>query len=194
MEEDEKKILVTYAVDQERIEILWDDMEFLYLKTGIGKVKSAHYLTQVIESFKPDAVLNIGTAGSVNHKVGDVICCTQFIDRDLRSVADALRLGCTQDTTLTLLEKNVAMSWPKGGVCNTGDSFVTNNLDVEGDVVDMEAYAQAFVCEQLDIPFISVKCVTDIIGENSVADWESKLAMAQSKLQIYLNEKLKSIL
>lgn len=192
-ENDEKKILVTYAVDGELVDLQWEDVEFLYLKTGIGKVKSAHYITSIIENFKPDVVLNVGTAGSVKHSIGDIFCCTQFIDRDLKKVANTLKLGCTMDTTLSLMEHQVAKKWPKGAVCNTGDGFITEADDIEGDVIDMEAYAQAFVCEQMDLPFISVKCVTDIVGKNSVADWASKLDFAQRKLNDYLNNTLKHI-
>ena len=50
---------------------------------------------------------------------------------------------------------------------------------MKGDVVDMEAFAQAFVCRAKNVPFIAVKYVTDIIGQNSVKHWEDKLADAR---------------
>lgn len=192
---EEKKILVTYAVPEELIDIQWNEkVEFLYVRTGIGKVKSAHYVTNLIQNFEPDAVLNIGTAGSVNLNVGDIVCCTQFIDRDIKAVSETLKLGYSIDTTLTLMEHNVAQHWPnRGGVCNTGDSFVTNPSEIVGDVVDMEAYAQAFVCEQFEVPFIAVKCVTDIIGQNSVSHWEEKLSEANSRLDHFINNEIKNI-
>ena len=51
----------------------------------------------------------------------------------------------------------------------------------------IEAYAQAFVCRSKEIPFISVKYVTDIIGQNSVKHWEDKLADARQGLSHYFN-------
>lgn len=188
-----KKILVTYAVPQELVDIQWDEnVEFLYVKTGIGKVKSAHYVTRLINNFQPDAVLNIGTAGTVKHQVGEVFCCTQFVDRDLKKVSDVLQLGTTVDMSLTLLESGVALDWPnRDAVCSTGDSFVTDDATISEDVVDMEAFAQALVCEQMEVPFVSVKCVTDVIGVNSVADWEAKLEEANKQLNTYLNERVK---
>ncbi len=191
---EEKKILVTYAVPEELVDIQWDEnVEFLYVRTGIGKVKSAHYVTSLILNFQPDAVLNIGTAGSVQHNIGDVFCCTQFVDRNLEEVSEALNLGSVIDTSLTLMEKGIAQHWPnRGGICNTGDSFVTSAEGIKGDVIDMEAFAQAFVCEQMDIPFISVKCVTDIVGNNSVKEWKEKLAEANEKLDDFLNNKIKT--
>ena len=38
------KILVTYAVQGEFVEIKWPDVEPYYVRTGIGKVKSAFHL------------------------------------------------------------------------------------------------------------------------------------------------------
>lgn len=67
--------------------------------------------------------------------------------------------------------------------CNTGDSFVTDVCDIEGDVVEMEAYAEAEVCKSMNIPFVSVKYVTDVIGQNSVEDWASKLSDARTGLR-----------
>ena len=53
--------------------------------------------------------------------------------------------------------------------------FLTEESTLQGDVVDMEAYAQTFVCRDKEVPFIAVKYVTDIVGKNSVAHWEDKL-------------------
>ena len=110
------KILVTYAVQGEFVEIKWPDVEPYYIRTGIGKVKSAFHLAEAIRQVQPDLVLNIGSAGTVNHQVGDI-----------------------------------------------------------------------FVCRAKEIPFISVKYVTDIIGQNSVKHWEDKLADARQGLSNYLN-------
>ena len=63
-----------------------------------------------------------------------------------------------------------------------GIRFLTELSDVSGDVVDMEAYAQALVCRAKNVPLISVKYVTDIIGQNSVKHWEDKLADARKGL------------
>lgn len=184
------RVLVTYAVPGELVDIKWQNTEFYYLRTGIGKVKSAYYLSKAIDDFKPDVVLNIGSAGSIAHSVGTVFYCTQFVDRDMQKLKD-LGQGYRIDNTITLLENNIAQNWPNEGLCNTGDQFVTEVADFEGDVIDMEAYAQAFICENLKIPYLSVKCVSDKVGENSLKIWEEKLAEAKSALDKYLNVTVK---
>ena len=171
------KILVTYAVQGEFVEIKWPDVEPYYIRTGIGKVKSAFHLAEAIRQVQPDLVLNIGSAGTVNHQVGDIFVCRKFVDRDMQKLA-GLGIECEIDSAALLEAKGYCRHWTENGTCNTGDSFLTELTHVSGDVVDMEAYAQAFVCRAKEIPFISVKYVTDIIGQNSVKHWEDKLADA----------------
>ena len=188
----EKRILVTYAVPQELVEIKWSGVACFYLQTGIGKMRSAHYLTEAITGFNPDVVVNIGTSGSIQHKVGDVFFCTQFIDRDIDRVK-CLGLSSRVDTSITLMDKGVAQSWVNEGTCNTGDSFVTADTDLAGDVIDMEAFVQAWICEKKGIPFVSIKYVTDIIGKNSVKLWEEKLNAAKHGLDKYINHIIKGL-
>ena len=143
------KILVTYAVQGEFTELKFpgligeEEVHIGYIRTGVGKVKSAYYVSEVLNQAKPDLVINVGTAGSIDCQVGDILVCRHCIDRD---------------------------------------TFLTELSDVKGDVVDMEAFAQAFVCRAKNVPFIAVKYVTDIIGQNSVKHWEDKLADARKGL------------
>ncbi|MDR1003882.1 MAG: nucleosidase [Prevotellaceae bacterium] len=192
------KILVTYAVQGEFTELKFpgimngEEVHIGYLRTGIGKVKSAYYLTGIIDQAKPDLVINLGTAGTIHRQVGDIVVCRKFIDRDMLAAA-ALGVEYEIDTTALLEEKGYCKTWTENGTCNTGDTFLTELGDVKGDVVDMESFAQAFVCREKGVPFISVKYVTDILGQNSVKQWEDKLADARVGLDKYFNELKKGV-
>ncbi|MDE5702876.1 nucleosidase [uncultured Bacteroides sp.] len=187
------RILVTYAVQGEFTELKFpgligeEEVQIGYLRTGIGKVKSAFYLAEAINQGRPDLVVNIGTAGTIRHRVGDILVCRRFIDRDMQKL-NGLGVEWEIDSAELLAQKGYCLHWDGNGegVCNTGDSFLTELLDVQGDVVDMEAYAQAMVCRAKEVPFISVKYVTDIIGQNSVKHWEDKLADARKGLGEFL--------
>ena len=152
------RILVTYAVQGEFTELKFpgligeEEVQVGYLRTGIGKVKSAFYLAEAISSAQPDLVVNVGTAGTVRHQVGDVLVCRHFIDRDMQRLA-GFDMECEIDSS---------------------------------ELLDMEAYAQALVCRAKNTPFIAVKYVTDIIGQNSVKHWEDKLADARKGLGEFL--------
>ena len=65
------KILVTYALDEEcaGVTFAWHDVSVLM--TGVGKVASAARLMQRLASSRQDLVVNVGTAGSVRHEVGE---------------------------------------------------------------------------------------------------------------------------
>ena len=186
------RILVTYAVQGEFTELKFpgligeEEVQIGYLRTGVGKVKSAFYLSEAISHAQPDLVVNVGTAGTIRHRVGDIFVCRKFIDRDMQKMKE-FGLECEIDSSALLEEKGYCTHWTEHGICNTGDGFLTELTHVSGDVVDMEAYAQAFVCRAKEIPFISVKYVTDIIGQNSVKHWEDKLADARQGLSNYLN-------
>ncbi len=175
------KWLMTYAVKEEYTEIKFPHDEIIPVCTGIGKVNAAFRLTEAIYENRPDAVLNIGTVGTVDHQVGTLFVCRKFIDRDMQKLAS---LGLPYEIEFQEYPVIQGFSWvgKREGVCNTGDSFLTELTDIEGDIVDMEAYAQAAVCKERQLPFVSVKYVTDVIGQNSVKHWQDKLAEARKSL------------
>lgn len=185
-----KTILVTFAVKEEIFEIKLPYSHRI-LRTGIGKTKSAFKLTQSILEDRPDLVLNIGTAGSLSHDVGNVFIVREFVDRDyeatklpgIKYTIDGLFLISDLPILLTQVKQ-----YDRLGVCSTGDTFVTESSSHHIDVVDMEAYAQAYVCQQLKVPFLSVKYVTDKIGENSITHWEDKLSDARIGLKAWFDQ------
>ena len=76
------KIVVTYALPSEEVEISWPEAELVTVFTDVGKVKAAIAVTHALHTEKPDLVLNVGTAGTINHSVGDIIAGSTYIDRD----------------------------------------------------------------------------------------------------------------
>lgn len=175
------KVLVTQALPGEFVPVELPGAVVEHIYTGVGKANSAFRLTEAVCRIQPDLVLNVGTAGTLKGKVGDIVLCSRFVDRDLFSLGE-LGVEIRQDVS----DRVDAFPWEWGlsidGVCNTGDSFVTEPSELEGDVIDMEAYAQALVCKKMNIPFLAIKYVTDVIGHNSVKHWEEKLANARLDL------------
>ena len=175
------KIILPYAIPEEKIEISISGAELIYVETGVGKVRAAMRLMRAICEYHPDMVINFGTAGTINHKVGDIIVCNRFIDRDLRKVVfdgviSEIDFG-REARPCVFTNRDIV--W---GTCNTGDSFITQGTEIEGDVIDMESYAEADVCREMGIPFVAVKYITDVVGQNSWQDWYGKLADARKGL------------
>ena len=59
----------------------------------------------------------------------------------------------------------------KGYICATGDRFVKNKLEINCDIVDMEAYALAKICKLHDIEFKCFKYISDYANDESSNDW-----------------------
>ncbi len=189
------KILIVYAIPQEKIEVNIPNAEVIYVETGMGKVNAAKKTMRAICDYHPDMVINIGSAGTLNHKVGDIFVCNNFIDRDLRKVTidgviseiDSGRDAINRVFTVQQLMECAHLY----GTCNTGDSFITQGNDIEGDVIDMESFAMADVCREMEVPFFAVKYVTDVVGQNSSEEWFAKLADARAGLKHFFDNNVK---
>lgn len=137
--------------------------------TGLGKVNATLQATKLILEHKPNLVVNFGTAGSVSESyTNGLIECTGFIQRDM----DCSPLGF--EKYATPYEEGHHMIGSPEVVCGSGDSFVTDIGDLPGagvHIVDMEAYAIAKVCRDLQVPFLCYKYISDRADENAGDDW-----------------------
>lgn len=182
-----KNIVAVFAVAEEVIYL----PDVVSLVTGIGKTNAAFAMTKLLMEQKPDVVLNIGTVGTTKYHVGDIIVAKHFVDRDY----DKLRAyGVESEIEFQQIESMHLPSIVEGKetytdmIVNTGDDFVTAESVIRGDVVDMEAYALATACKRLGVPMVSVKYVTDLIGQNSLQQWEEKLSEARMALKDYFDK------
>ena len=185
-------ILITVALKIEFQGEIPDNCDLIY--TGVGKVNAAYNLTRKLESMNtlPSYIVNYGTAGSKNLKIGEIVDCTRFIQHDMYLKEFGLNPGQTafefdqyeQNEPPVILNFKSENKNPikKNYICASGDKFVTkfedNFLDIEKtynekiSVIDMEAYALAKVSYLYKIPFISFKYITDNLNSTGVSDWE----------------------
>lgn len=182
-----ERVLLAYAIKDEAP--TWEpaDAEVIPVLTGVGKANAAMALTEAILRHRPTAVINVGTAGTLNHAVDDILVCRHFIDRDLRPLTiHGLTTELTTTSPFPFVSLIDGQPTDTDFTAATGDSFVTDTRHAVGDVVDMESFAEASVCTHFQLPFVAVKYVSDVIGRNSVAAWEEKLAHARAALTQYL--------
>ena len=135
--------------------------------TGVGKINASIKLMELIHLYKPKQVINYGTAGSLKKEINGLVECTTFLqhDMDARGLLN-FKLGETPfDSISTITVSN------EGYICGTGDRFVKNKLELECDIVDMEAYALAKVCKIYNIDFKCYKYISDYANEDSSDDW-----------------------
>ena len=135
--------------------------------TGVGKINATYNLKKIIDKYKPNEIINFGTAGSVHKTIMGVIECTKFYQRDMDvSALMNLKIGQTPfDDINEIINSNDGFS------CGSGDNFVTKRIEINVDVVDMEAYALAKICKLENIAFRCFKYITDNADEAASTDW-----------------------
>ena len=135
--------------------------------TGVGKINASTRTTELILKYKPSKIINYGTAGSLIKELSGIVKCTSFVQRDMdaRGLMN-FKLGETPFDKLSLIK------FGKGGkTCGTGDNFVKKNIEIDCDVVDMEAYAIAKIAKIYKIKFECYKFISDYANNNSDKDW-----------------------
>lgn len=170
----------------------FDALKVPVLYTGIGKVNAAYFLTRQLARLKsegrsPKAVFNFGTAGSSAFPTHELVECTRFIQRDIDLTPLGFAYGVTPFEDIpSMLEAPKRLHRLATGLCGSGDSFETGTAKVHCTVVDMEAYALAKVCYLEDMPFLSVKYITDGCDHNAHNDWNENLhKAAESFVEIF---------
>jgi adenosylhomocysteine nucleosidase len=183
------KILLVYALDSEKGDISVPGHEVVFCRTGFGKVQAALASYKAIIEEKPDIVVNFGSSGALNHKLGEMFICSRFIDRDLSKIAIPGNV-CSLDFSEELSKNKYFNSYSINHTVSTGDSFVTKPEDagLDADVIDMEAFAIACACKKTNTPFVSVKYVSDIVGQNSLKAWVDKLNDVRTGLEDFFKE------
>ncbi|MGZ3839917.1 MAG: 5'-methylthioadenosine/S-adenosylhomocysteine nucleosidase family protein [Flavisolibacter sp.] len=171
-----KSALFVFALD---IESASEFHHVNRLITGAGKVNASYELTKAIHYQQPKLIVNLGSAGSNFFKRGEVVCCTQFIQRDM----DAQGLGFKPYETPfsgsdPLLKYGIRIEELPEGICGTGDNFETAHLSSDYSVIDMEAYSLALVASRENIPFLCLKYISDGADGAAAADWMIQVHLA----------------
>ena len=163
------KILVLTAIDDELAKARAPGgIEVIY--TGVGKVNAAS---------APTLVINYGTAGKINETLRGLVEVAHVIQRDM--IAEPL---APRGRTPFGPEFDRLSSGQGGVICGTGDSFVTTTdpwlVEQNVDIVDMELYAIAHVCQRHSIPWRAFKFITDDANDFAAEHWTANVADGQS--------------
>ena len=136
---------------------------------GVCKINATFNTFKLIEEIKPDLIINFGTAGAKKKDLIGLIECTRFYQRDMDVRSLNFKLGETPFDDIN----EIIIS--DGYSCGSGDNFVDKEIEMQVDVVDMEAYAIAKVCKKKGIKFRCFKYISDNADSNSSTDWKENL-------------------
>ena len=205
--EEEVKILKSSIENRETIQIAHvifykgniEDKQVVLAQSGIGKVNAAITATLLINEFKPDLIINTGSAGSVDSElnIGDIIISNKVYYHDVNATAFGYKLGQVPsmpefyetDSKLIDLAKSSIEQLDLNGIVGevaTGDSFI-GSIDQRkviksnfptASVVEMEAGAIAQTCYQYNVPIIVTRAVSDLADKESDVTFEEFLKVA----------------
>ncbi|NPC93463.1 5'-methylthioadenosine/S-adenosylhomocysteine nucleosidase [Bacillus sp. WMMC1349] len=178
----------------------YEEKEIVLLKSGIGKVNAAMSTTILLDRFKPDYVINTGSAGGFHQalNVGDIVISTEVRHHDVDVTAFDYEYGQVPqlpaafqaDSQLIKIAEEEARELSHiqivKGTIATGDSFMSDPERVAFIrskfenlyAVEMEAAAVAQVCHQFTVPFVVIRALSDIAGKESEVSFDQFLEQA----------------
>src|SRR3977135_2237403 len=153
------KILVLTAIDDELDKARAPQgVEVIY--SGVGKVKAASAATLALLALRAARGTNYSTAGKISKKLHGLVEVAHVVQRDMMAMPLAPRGSTPFSSNLDKLSSGFG-----DVICGTGDSFVTasdpwlveNNIDI----VDMELFAIAHVCQRHSVPWRAFNFIPD---------------------------------
>jgi len=177
------------------------------LRCGIGKVSAAIGCALLINNFKPDFVINTGSAGGIHPelKFGDAVISTGLIYHDVDVTAFNYAPGQlpgqpqifpVDESLIARAEKAVdelkrEKLLPETfnhcrGLIGSGDCFMHKPEHIAGvrrifpDIaaVEMEGAAIAHCCRLFSVPVLVIRALSDIAGEESPMKFDEYLPIA----------------
>ncbi|MBP5981384.1 MAG: 5'-methylthioadenosine/S-adenosylhomocysteine nucleosidase [Halomonas sp.] len=163
-------------------------LEVVVLLSGIGKVNAAVGTAILLERYQPDAIINTGSAGGFasDLDIGDVIISDEVRHHDVDAVVFGYEIGqvpgmpaayladiklrdIAREAIATVGEVNV-----REGLIATGDAFMADPARVAATraqfpsmlAVEMEAAAIAQTCYLYQCPFVVIRALSDIPGND----------------------------
>ena len=154
------------------------------MRTGVGTVATASALGWILSEYSPRCVVSIGSAGGLATDVNvlDLVVGSTYAYGSADATAFGYKLGqipgqpdmFAGDEELLFHSGSASRS----GQVLTSDSFVTSDK-VEAVraafpnaiSTDMESTAAAQICTTWGIPFVSLRCVSDLCGPAADQDY-----------------------
>ncbi|EGD60539.1 5'-methylthioadenosine/S-adenosylhomocysteine nucleosidase [Novosphingobium nitrogenifigens DSM 19370] len=163
---------------------------FRPVMTGVGPVEAALHGALALGALAhagdlPDLVVSIGSAGSRTCPLGEVFQARSVSWRDM----DASPLGFTKGVTPFLdhpvdLPLATPLALPSVRLSTGADIVSGDAYDaLEAEMVDMETFALARVCDHFGVPLMGLRGISDGPGELAgLSDWTSLLMLLDERL------------
>ncbi len=160
-----------------------------HLVTGVGKINGAGSLAQALAHHAYERVVVLGTAGVVDGERGGLSLDTIYQVTALVQHDYALASPTLHPAGDIVLQETATLA--------TGDQFVTSDeqrAHISGlgaQLVDMEGYAYASVCERFGVPLQLFKIPSDYADSSTtMQDWDDIAVAKSHQLREFWDTKL----
>lgn len=176
-----------------KLEITSDKISNLpILITGVGMLNTAINLTKELNSNDYDLVINIGVAGCFSDeiKIGDVVevvedCFSEIGFEDGESFSEFLEFDIK---TRYKVNGKTSLGKVRGVTVNTvhGNENSINNIveRLHPDIESMEGAAVFKVCEEIKIPCIQIRSISNKVERRNKESWNLPLAISNLNIEV----------
>ena len=177
-------------------------------RCGVGKVNAALTVQMMVDKFGITDIINTGVAGSLNEKIdiGDIVLATNAVYHDMEAIAFGYERGQVPQMDVFEFPMSKELSDIAEAACKkvnpdikvfkgrvaSGDQFIADKTVKENIVkwfspmcVEMEGAAIAQACYLNQIPFVVIRCMSDMAdddGETTYSFNEEAAATLSAKL------------
>jgi adenosylhomocysteine nucleosidase len=179
-----------------------DGRAVVLAESGIGKVNGALAATVLFDRFRCGGIIFSGVAGGLDPDlaVGDLVIATEVIQHDygamVQGALEVYRAGALpfpqfrgelslKANPALIATARTALTGARFGTILTGDSYLGCGRTRErlfssfgGKAVDMESGAVAQVAEAFGVPWLIIRALSDLAGEDSQLDFQVFAAQA----------------
>ena len=138
------------------------------LQTGIGMNNARVMLSEYLETYHPERILNIGTAGALNPEV--VIGSVMQVEIILNKTFDKIYTELLSPGSV-YLKKAALLTMSRAVLDQKRKEKLFNNY--KADLVDMEAFALAGIAAAKNIRLSCIKVVSDNADNNASIDFKN---------------------
>lgn len=180
-------------------EFTYNAHECVAIISGVGISLSGAAAALSIEKYNPDIIINIGLAGGINCKIGDIIISQSAIFHD----ADVTALGYpvhqlpdlplqinSKDDIIELLHLK-QFTTVKNAIIFSGNQFINNLEYVEqlknkyktAAAIEMEAASIGAICIKAKCNFLFIKKISDLADANAPQTFKEAVPNFSNKIQ-----------
>lgn len=188
-----------------------NNKNIVLVESGVGKVNAARTTQVLIDNYKIDAVINVGSAGSANQElqIGDIVIGKTLVQHDFditafghpkgyisnvgeRIKSDENLIKSMEQTIENLQNKEFKI---KIGTIASGDIFCTETKMKEkirdkfnADAIEMEGAAIAQVCKLDNMPILVIRSISDSPNGNNNITFDQYLETASKRCAEILSQ------